>query len=136
YRAIDLDGFSTNPDGYFTLGNAAGPGVGVTFANSGLQNGPAAVAIYFGNASAFPNGTEVTRTNLHDAVVYEADDIVDIGLLALLNFGQPQVNENGGGNAAEHSIGRCPNGSGGRRNTDTFTTLTPSPNSANACAVG
>ncbi len=31
YRAIDLDGFSTNAAGYFTVGNAAVPGVDLTF---------------------------------------------------------------------------------------------------------
>src|SRR5690606_7607208 len=70
YRAIDLNGFSTKPDGYFTLGNAAVPGVCVTYVDSGLQNGTDAVAIYFGHAADFPNGTEVTTTNLRDAVVY------------------------------------------------------------------
>ena len=42
------------------------------------------------------------------------------GLLALLNAGQPQVNENGGGNGATQSSQRCPNGAGGARNTSTY----------------
>ena len=51
YRAIDLDGLSTNAAGYFTLGNAAVPGVdGTPFPDNILQNGPDAVALYAANA--------------------------------------------------------------------------------------
>ena len=70
YAAFDLDGRSTNANGYFTLGNAATPGVDLVFADNLLQNGADAVALYAANATDFPNGTSVTTTNLRDAIVY------------------------------------------------------------------
>ncbi len=139
YYAQDLDGFQTNANGYFVIGNPLVPGVVITFAPGStgfLQNGQDAAALYLGNAVDFPNGTSVTATvlsNVVDAVVYDTDDADDPTLVLLLNPGQPQVNENGGGSKDTQSIGRCPNGSGGARNTATYTTLTPTPNTGNAC---
>ena len=133
YAAFDLDGFTTDASGYFTLGNAAVPGVGLVFAGNLLQNGQDAVALYVGNAADFPANTPVTLANLQDAVVYDTDDADDPGLLALLNAGQPQVNENDGLNGTGESIGRCPDGSGGARNTTTYEAVTPSPDGANVC---
>ncbi len=133
YRAIDLDGFSTNAAGYFTLGNTGVPGVDITFPGDGLQNGQDAVALYAADAANFPPNTPVTTTNVRDAVVYDTADADDPGLLVLLNAGQPQVDENGGGDGANHSIGRCPNGDGGPRNTSTYTARTPTPDAVNNC---
>jgi len=136
YAAFDLDGYSTDSNGYFTLGNPGVAGVDLVFdpGPSGLlQNGADAVAVYIGSASDFPLNTPITTANLVDAIAYDTDDPDDSGLLALLNAGQPQVNENGGGNAAVQSIQRCPNGSGGRRNTSTYLARTPTPGGANTC---
>ena len=90
YAAFDLDGFTTDAQGYFTLGNPGVPGVDLIFdpgAAGLLQNGADAVALFAGNATDFPNGTAVTTTNLQDAIVYDTDDADDAGLLALLNAG-------------------------------------------------
>ena len=138
YYAKDLDGLTTNANGYLVLGNDGVPGVvsATQFVTNFLQNGQDAVALYLGNAVDFPNNTPLTSTNLSnvvDAVVYDTADADDPTLLVLLNPGQPQVDEAGGGNSATQSIGRCPNGSGGARNTDTYVTLTPTPNTGNAC---
>ena len=127
YAAFDLDGFSTDANGYFTLGNA--PGSGFVFAGNLLQNGADAVALYAGDASSFPTNTPVTTTNLQDAIVYGTADPDDPGLLVLLNAGQPQVNE-----TDTLSAQRCPNGSGGARNTATYSQGTPTPGGANTCA--
>ena len=135
YEAFDLDGRSTNAGGYFTLGNPAVPGVDLVFPDGTMQNGADAVGIYVGNASDFPNGTPVTTTNLSDALVYDTNDADDAGLLALLNSGQPQVNEDTGGNGTANSNQRCPNGSGGARNTSTYNQFAPTPDGANACVV-
>ncbi|MBW4643463.1 MAG: ExeM/NucH family extracellular endonuclease [Goleter apudmare HA4340-LM2] len=132
YAAFDLDGFSTDANGYFVLGNAGVPNVDLVFAGNTLQNGADAVAIYRGNASDFPNGTAVTTNNLVDAIVYDTSDADDTGLLILLNPGQPQVNEDEGGNGAINSLQRVPNGNGGDRNTSTYQALTPTPGAANA----
>ncbi|MGH7492262.1 MAG: Ig-like domain-containing protein [bacterium] len=131
YAAIDLDGFSTDANGFFVLGNTGVANVDLTFAVNTLQNGADAVALYFGNASNFPTGTAVTTSNLIDAIVYDTDDADDAGLLVLLNAGQPQVNENGAVDGANHSSQRIPNGSGGARNTDTYAPFPPTPGTEN-----
>jgi predicted extracellular nuclease len=96
-----------------------------------IQNGADAVALYVGDASAFPNDTPVTTTDLIDAIVYDTDDSDDAGLLVLLNAGQPQVNERGGGDGTGHSNQRYPNGAGGVRNTDTYAQAPPTPGAVN-----
>jgi predicted extracellular nuclease len=134
YDAFDLDGYSTNGDGYFVLGNAGvSPTPSIIFGSNGLQNGADAVALYAGNAADFPNDTAVTTAGLIDAIVYDTNDGDDSGLLPLLNAGQPQVNEGGGGSSASDSNQRCPNGSGGLRNTDTYEQWAPTPGEANLC---
>lgn len=134
YAAFDLDGYQTDTAGYFVLGNpGVTPAPGLTFPNGLLQNGADAVALYRADASAFPNGTPVTTANLLDALVYDTDDADDPGLSVLLNPGQPQVNENGAGNREGQSVGRCPNGAGGLRNTVTYLPSAPSPGASNAC---
>ena len=127
YAAFDLDGFATNASGYFTLGNAAVPGVDIVFPNNSLQNGPDAVAVFAANGSDFPNGTPITTTNIRDALVYANSTTTDAGLLVLLNAGQTQVNENLTGTAATVSLQRVPNGFGGTRNTNTYQVNTPTP---------
>lgn len=131
YRAIDLDGLSTNGDGYFVAGNSGVPGAQIAFPGNGLQNGEDAVALYFGDATDFPNGTAITTNGLVDALVYDTNDDDDPQLLALLNAGQPQINEDGGGDKDNQSMQRIANGSGGARNTDTYITIPPTPNAEN-----
>jgi len=131
YEAFDLDGFSTNADGYFVIGNTAVPNVDLTFPNNGLQNGADAVALYTGDATDFPNDTPISTTNLIDAVVYDTNDGDDAGLLPLLNAGQPQLNEDENDDKDFHSLQRIPNGSGGLRNTDAFLAIPPTPGAEN-----
>ncbi len=135
YAAFDLDGYSTNSDGYFVMGNSGVSGVSLFFAGNGLQNGADAVAVYVGDAADFPSGTAVVTDNLVDAVVYDTSDSDDAGLLVLLNAGQPQVDENSGGDSANQSSQRCPDGSGGARNTDTFAQFAPTPGAENTCVI-
>ena len=131
YYAIDLDGASTNADGYFVIGNAAVPNIGLIFGNNILQNGTDAVALYIGDSTNFPNDTSVTTTNLIDAIIYETNDGDAPGLRALLNSGQPIVNETVGPNSDLISNQRCPNGTGGERNTDTYGQFLPTPGERN-----
>lgn len=134
YAAFDLDGYATDANGYFTLGNPGVPGVNLVF-NPGdfglLQNGADAVALFTGSASDFPAGTPVTITNVQDAIVYDTDDADDLVLLPLLNAGQEQVNENAAGNGTTLSNQRCENGSGGARNTSTYRQAVPTPDGEN-----
>jgi hypothetical protein len=131
YAAFDLDGVATSASGFFTLGNSAVPGVDLTFANGRLQNGPDAVALFAANASDFPNGTPLTTANLIDAITYNNGTSIDTGLLALLNPGQLQVNENSAGTGTTVSMQRIPNGLGGERNTNTYLVLLPTPDGPN-----
>ncbi len=136
YASYDLDGYSTDANGYFLLGNAGViPTPGIPFAGNFLQNGADAVALFIDDASNFPNGTAVTTSNLLDAIVYDTADADDAGLLTLLNTGQPQVNESGGGDSAGQSNQRCPNGSGGTLNTDTYAQFAPTPGDENICVT-
>ena len=132
YAALHLDGFTTDEDGYFLIGQSGvSPTPDIIFGP--IQNGADAVALYFGDQSDFPNGTPVTTENLIDAIVYDTDDADDPGLLILLNDSQGQVNENGGGDKDNQSNSRCPNGWGGARNTDRYAQTTPTPASDNIC---
>jgi predicted extracellular nuclease len=137
YAAFDLDGLSTGGGGYFVLcgdaANVAGCDLDVTPETNLLQNGADAVALLGGDATDFPNGTPVTTSNLVDALVYGTSDADDAGLLVLLNAGQPQVDENANAASTAESIGRCPNGTGGARNTASYTPSAPTPGADNDC---
>lgn len=133
YRAIPLDNVSTDSSGYVVIGNKSVTGYDLLLPDAALQNGPDAVALVKGSASDYPNGTRVSTQNLIDAVVYGPADKPDSGLLPLLHSGQPQTDENGRGQAEQHALLRCPNGSGGQRQTAAFRPNNPTPGKANVC---
>lgn len=135
YNVFDLDGYSTDENGYFVLGNTAIAQASLNFANGNLQDGADAVALYIDDAVNLAVGTFVTTNNLSDAIVYGTDDATDDDLLPLLNPGQNQVDEDAYGLKKYHSCSRIPNGSGGFRNTDTFEPATPTPGAVNEGAV-
>ena len=131
YAAFDLDGFATDANGFFLMGNAGvSPIPAVIFGDGTLQNGADAVALYFGNASDFPNGTSVTATNLIDALVYDTSDSDDTGLLDVLTPGEAQINEGDGGNKDGHANARLPDG-GQALNTATYIQQAPTPGTTN-----
>lgn len=131
YNSFDLSGYATRGTGYFVIGSAAISPDFVVSADGWLQNGADAVALYAGNSQDFPVGTAVAATNLLDAFVYDTNDADDAELLQLLNLGQPQVNEDEGGNAALFSSQRYPDGSGGGRNTASYYQAVPTPGYGN-----
>lgn len=137
YLAFDLDGMGTSATGYFVLcgdaANTANCDLDVSPDTNLIQNGADAVALVEGNAADFPNDTPVSIVGVLDALVYDTDDGDDPGLLVLLNPGQPQVNERGGGDGTGHSNQRCPDGSGGTLNTDTYAQFAPTPGAENTC---
>jgi len=139
YLSFDLDGYSTDAEGYFVLcgdaANVAECDLDVSPDTNLVQNGADAAALLFGDAENYPNDTPVTTDGLIDAIVYDTNDGDDAGLLPLLNAGQPQVNEDGNGDKDNHSSQRCPNGSGGERNTDTYDQFAPTPGAENTCEV-
>ena len=122
YASYDLEGQSTDANGYFVIGDSGVVGVSITLLSSGIQNGADAVALYQANKSDFPIDTPATTTNLIDAVVYDSDDADDTGLLTGLGK-TVQYNENASSDAANHSLQRQADGR--------FKTCTPSPNTAN-----
>lgn len=132
YFALDLDpAITLLPGQFYVVGNAGVANVSQTFAGNFLQNGPDAVALYDAPASTFPTPTAPTATSLLDALVYDTSDADDAGLLDVLTPGQPQIDENGAGTGGTDSIGRFPNGTGGARNTSTYTTMPPTPGLVN-----
>ena len=111
YLAIDLNGFQTDLNGLFLIGNNnVSPSAQIIIPNNSIQNGADAVAIYQASLSDFPNSTLATTTNLVDALVYDTSDSDDDNLMQLLglNF---QINENENGNKDFESIQRYNNGS-------------------------
>jgi uncharacterized protein len=124
YAAFDLDGLTTNNDGFFLLGNTGVTNVDFVFSNNFLQNGADAVALYQAEATDFPNGTPVIATNLVDAVVYDTSDSDDTGLLNGLAE-TIQFDENANGNGANESNSLVPDATG------TFVTQIPTPGAIN-----
>jgi hypothetical protein len=110
YRTIDIGGLTSSANGRILVGNAAVPGVQLTFPNNILQNGEDAVALYSAPAASFPNGTLPTTTDLIDVVVYEAAAQADCDWSV---FGSPKVyRENWNGAVTEYGLTRYPEGSG------------------------
>ncbi len=131
YAAYDLDGYTTDANGYFLMGNSAVvPAPALVFAGSFLQNGQDAVALYTANGADFPNNTPVTLTNLVDALVYDTADADDPGLLPLLLAG-PQIDEAGNGASDGNSCQRCQDGAGGARITTHYVVIPPTPGAPN-----
>jgi predicted extracellular nuclease len=130
-NAFDLDGFVTNSDGFFVLGNAAvSPSPSLVFANNSLQNGADAVAIHAGNAIDYPNDTQVSGYGLVDATVYDTNDSDDQGLLNILTPEQFQLNEDGAGNKDNHANARIPDG-GQAIITSSYLQQAPTPGTSN-----
>jgi hypothetical protein len=137
YGTFDLDAVTTDADGYAVICGQVDAGFAPNCdldVNVVIENIPSSVALYQGNVSDVPGNSALHTTGLLDALVFGTTAASD-GLLTLLNPGQPQVDENGGGDSAAHSMQRCPNGSGGTRNTETFAEHAPSVGAANGCGA-
>ena len=106
YYAIDLDGFTSDINGLFVIGNTGVSPVPQYFiSDNTIQNGADAVAIYQGDDTDFPEGTQATTNNLIDALVYDTNDADDIGLMNLLGI-SVQINEDENNNKDFESIQR------------------------------
>lgn len=129
--AFDLDGFSTNSEGYFVLGNElVVPTPALILGNNGLQNGADAVALYVGNADDYPNDTPVSGIGLIDALVYDTNDSDLPDLLNVLTPNHPQINEDEAGNKDGHANARIPDG-GNAIDTSVYVAQFPTPGSTN-----
>jgi predicted extracellular nuclease len=138
YGAVDLTGVVTDANGYAVVCgdvDAAFAAANCDLDAGPIQNGQDAIALYAGAAADFPTNSPVVLDGLIDALVYDTSDPDDPALLALLNPGQPQVNEDENGAGADESNQRCPNGSGGARNTSTYDQFAPTVGAVNDCVV-
>jgi hypothetical protein len=128
YAVLDLDGQSTDENGYYLIGTNSVAGADNTSLLGGgniLQNGADAVAIYTGD---FASGGGATGTNLVDAIVYGTADPDDSGLRGALGQGV-QYDEGSGtppSDAANGTLARFPNSTSG------FVQALPTPGGANA----
>lgn len=154
YEGFDLDGLSTDADGFFLAAREGVDGInGRINANTGLilpsasngrlQNGADAVALYSGlDGDDFDtSGADATTPGdvdlgggamLLDAVVYVTMDS-DPPLLGLLGITGSSVDENLDGNGDEVSIGRVPDGGNPRDQSEGIWSRLdpPSPGFAN-----
>ncbi|PQJ18368.1 endonuclease [Nonlabens tegetincola] len=123
YYTVDLDGLTTDNNGLIVLGSSqVSPVPDRLLAESNIQNGADAVAIYLGDDTDWPDRTFANQTNLIDALVYETDDALNQNLLNLLGE-TVQYNENENGNKLSESIQRKADG--------TFEVKTSTPHSLN-----
>ena len=118
YSAYDLDGYNTDANGFFILGNTA-LSPDIVLPSNGVQNGADAVAVYQANATDFPNDTPITLTNLIDVVIYGTGDPDDAGLFA--GFGVAvQYDEGANGLKDTESIQRTDDGASYETKLPTF----------------
>lgn len=140
YLTVDLSTAQVGNDGLYVVGNTGVTNVDLTITDNTLQNGPDAIAIVAAGdcgatLSSSTTVTDLLKLTLVDAIVYGTNDDDDPELLTLLQAGQPQLNEDGGGDSGAHANSRCPNGGGETRTTAGFTQLPPSPGAANPCPL-
>ncbi len=120
YLAFDLDGYTTDVNGIFLIGNSqVSPSPAITVNNGAIQNGPDGAGIYLGNAADFPFNTVATTTNLIDGVAYSNSNTIQpaaiMAAMGLSSF----INENVNSNASTQSIQR--------KNDGTYEVKAPTP---------
>jgi PKD repeat protein len=134
YLTVDLDGFETDTNGYFLVGNSGvSTAPDIQLPDDTLQNGADAVALYAAPAAAFPDGSAITIANLLSAVVYGSGQSDDPELLALVTPDSPQLNEGSGAQGEALSLQRCPDGEGVATATVNFARGVPTPGGPNNC---
>jgi hypothetical protein len=144
YAAYDLDGYTTDAQGFFVLGSATVPNVDMLFLNAtnNIQNGADAIALYVGDAVEFPNGTVATANNLVDAIVYGTADPTANSLILALDldvnvpgyFQQDETAQQGGG--TDLTLSRIPDGGVAFDTTYVVQGLTPGTWNLPPCAGG
>jgi hypothetical protein len=141
YLSFDLDGQTTDANGFFVIGNAGITAADLTFTDNILQNGADAVGLYQ-IASAPANSTVMTETGLVDAVAYDTDDddiptLLDIAYGVSAGAARVQVNENQFATGATASIGRpTDNGAVLRDGREFIVLSTPTPGAVNNAPTG
>ncbi|MBW2962022.1 endonuclease [Mesonia aestuariivivens] len=123
YFTIDLNGYTSDINGLFVIGNQkVSPVPQYIIADNTIQNGADAIGIYQASYLDFPEGTQATTTNLIDALAYDTNDADDDDLMALLGL-SVQINEDENNNKDFESIQR--------NNDGTYSVATPTPRQLN-----
>lgn len=132
YAAFDLNGFETNANGYFVVGNPGVPNVDLVVdpgSAGAIQNGPDGIALYQGSIDDFPNGTSILNPPvgpvLVDAVVYGTSDLDDLELIGALTPAGFQLDD-----TREQSLARNPDG-GSAFDSSRYAQMEPSPGASN-----
>jgi hypothetical protein len=125
YAAFDLDGYTTDANGFFMIGNAGVASSDIIIPNASIQNGADAIALYIGDAIDFPNGTLPTPALLMDAMVYGTADatannlIIGLGLDVLVP-GYTQFDETAQQTGIDLTQSRIPDGGPAFINSNVF----------------
>ena len=115
YAAFDLDGYTTDANGFFVLGDTLTTNVDYMITSATLQNGADGVALFVGNGSDFPNTTAPTTHNLIDVMIYGTDDAAATVLISGFGLdvmfpGYAQFNETVQAAGADLTQSRIPDG--------------------------
>jgi hypothetical protein len=126
YRSFDLTGLVADANGYIIIGN---PGVGnpdITYpTTTPLQNGEDAIALYSDAASAHPNGSNITTTNLIDHVIYRTNNTQTSANWSAFGGTPTIINEHQYGSVTLRSVARIPD------RTGPFDAANPTPRAPN-----
>lgn len=127
YYTVDLDGLVTDDNGLVVLGSSlVSPVPDRYIAESNIQLGADAVAIYRGDDTDWPDRTFPSQVNLVDALIYDTDDADNVALMTFLGI-TVQYNENENGNKTTESVQRKTDG--------TYETKSPTPHSLNNSTI-
>ncbi|KAM9305484.1 uncharacterized protein PAF06_014044 [Gastrophryne carolinensis] len=128
YKVINLSGYSTDRKGFFLIGSLK-VRPRIILPSNTIQNGPDAIALYFGTGS-YKESMPVTRDGLVDALVHKSksNDPVDF-LVNALTPGVEAFLEDASFHPEDESIGRCLDMDG----QWTSHLMLPSPGSENHC---
>lgn len=121
YYTIDLDGFETDFNGIFHLGNnQVVPAPLKIFPNATVQNGPDVIALYLGSDTDFPLNTLATNNNVVDAIAYRTQNaqLNPTNLMGIFNL-TVCTNENANSLVTSQSIQR--------KNDGTYEVKAPTP---------
>ncbi|XP_026548382.1 uncharacterized protein LOC113430114, partial [Notechis scutatus] len=73
YKVLDLDGFSTDDQGFLLIGSGnLVPRPAIILSKATIQNGPDAIAVYFGRSDLYV-GMPVDNEGLEDALVHKSN---------------------------------------------------------------
>lgn len=132
YKVLNLTGYSTDKKGFFLIGTSeVKPVPTIILTPNTVQNGPDAIALYFGKGP-YTTSMRVTSDGLVDALVHktkttdQADDLVDV-----LTPGMEAFLEDANYHITDESIGRCLDINGQL----TFQLTHLSPGSENLCST-